>query len=167
MIKSIAVAVALSLAAGGAAWAHDPPASAAAGAEQMTPEAAPAAAVVDAFHNALRRGDTQGALALLAEDALVYEEGGAERSRAEYASHHLAADAAFAAAMTSTRSRRVGRNVGDIAWIASESRTTGRFRDRAVDRLGAETMILRRQAGVWRIVHIHWSSRAPAAPPAT
>lgn len=163
MIRSIAVAAALSLASGGVAWAHDPPAPAAAGAEQVSSEAAPAAAAVDAFHAALRRGDTQGALGLLADDALVYEEGGAERSRAEYASHHLAADAAFAAAVTSTRTRRLGRAVGDVAWIASENRTTGRFRDRAVDRLSAETMVLRRQAGGWRIVHIHWSSRAPAA----
>ncbi len=167
MLKRIAVAAALSLASCSPAWAHDPPASAAAGADQVTSEAAPAAAAVDAFHAALRRGDTQGALAMLAEDALVFEEGGAERSRAEYASHHLAADAAFAAAVTSTRTRRVGRAVGEVAWIASEGRTTGRFRDRAVDRLGAETMVLRRQAGAWRIVHIHWSSRAPAAPPAT
>lgn len=163
MIRCIVAAVALSLPAAAPVWAHDPPTPAAAGADQVAREAAGAAAVVDAFHAALRRGDTQTALAQLADDALIFEEGGAERSRAEYASHHLAADAAFSAAVPSTRTRRLGRAHGDLAWIVSESRTAGRFRDRPVDRLGAETMVLRREGGRWRIAHIHWSSRAPAA----
>src|SRR5690606_29848204 len=50
-----------------------------------------AAEAVDAFHAALRAGDRDAALAVLAEDALIFEAGGAERSRAEYASHHLEA----------------------------------------------------------------------------
>lgn len=54
-----------------------------------------AAAVVDAFHAALRRGDTRAAAALLSDDALIFETGGAERSKAEYAAHHLPADAEF------------------------------------------------------------------------
>jgi len=122
---------------------------------------AEAARVVDAFHAALGRGDTAAALAQLAEDVIIFEAGGAERSKAEYASHHLAADAAFAQAVPDTRSRRTGRAVGDLAWIASEGRTTGRYRNAAVDRLSTETMVLRREGGTWRIVHIHWSSRAP------
>lgn len=144
------------------AGAHDPAPAAAPIAGQLPRQAAAAAQVVDRFHNALRRGDTATALEQLAPDVLIYEEGGAERSRAEYASHHLGADAAFAAAVPSTVSRRTGRAAGDWAWIASESRTTGRFHDRDIDRLSAETMVLRRERGRWRIVHIHWSSRAPA-----
>jgi len=35
------------------------------------------------------------------------------------------------------------------------------FASRAVDRLTAETMVLKRHADGWRIHHIHWSSRAP------
>ncbi len=148
----------------GGALAHDPQASAPQGDERLTGAAVEAAAAVDGFHAALRRGDTSAALEFLAADALIYEEGGAERSRAEYASHHLAADAAFSQAVPSTRSRRTGRASGETAWIATESRTTGRFRDRAVDRLSAETMVLRREGGRWRIAHIHWSSRTPPAP---
>ena len=165
-MKTIAAVLAtlLSLDAGSVAIAHEPTASRLSVSEQVSPEAVAAAAVVDAFHAALRRGDTAAALELMAADALIYEEGGAERSRDEYAAHHLASDAAFAAAVTSARSHRVGRAVGGVAWIASESRTTGRFRDRDVDRLSAETMVLRQQGGRWRIAHVHWSSRAPTAP---
>lgn len=124
-------------------------------------EAVAAAGVVDAFHAALKQGDTAGALALLAPEVMIFEEGGVERSRVEYESHHLGADAAFAAASQSTVSHRSGWADGDIAWITSEGRTTGRFNGRTVDRLTVETMVLKRHAEGWRIHHIHWSSRAP------
>ena len=124
-------------------------------------EAAGAAAVVDAFQAALKQGDTAAALTLLDPEAMIFEEGGAERSREEYASHHLGADAALAAATEATVARRSGRADGDLAWITSEGRTTGQFNGRAVDRLTVETMVLRRRADGWRIHHIHWSSRAP------
>jgi len=137
--------------------AHDH--SAAAGA--VAAEAADAATVVDAFHAALKAGNTAAALALLAPEVMIFEEGGAERSRDEYASHHLGSDAAFAAASEATVSRRSGWADGDVAWITSEGRTTGQFNGRAVDRLTAETMVLKRHADGWRIHHIHWSSRSP------
>lgn len=123
--------------------------------------ARPAIAVVDAFHAALRSGDAEAVLALLTEDVVVLEEGGAERSRAEYAGHHLPADMAFAAATTADVTRRVARVEGDVAWVLTEGRTTGTFNGRAVDRLTAGTMILYRDGDAWRIRHIHWSSCAP------
>ncbi len=43
-------------------------------------KAAGAGQVVDAFHAALRAGDTAKAAALLADDALIFEAGYAERS---------------------------------------------------------------------------------------
>ncbi|HYC97811.1 YybH family protein [Brevundimonas sp.] len=127
----------------------------------LTPAASEAAATVDAFHAALRAGDRDAALALLTEDALIFEAGGAERSRAEYASHHLEADSAFAAMTRDAVRRRSGDASGDVAWITSEGRTTGEFNGRPVDRITTETMLLRRHGDGWRIQHIHWSSRAP------
>lgn len=127
----------------------------------VTAEAAGAATAVDAFHAALKAGDTAAALALMSPDVMIFEEGGAERSRDEYASHHLGSDAAFAAASEATVARRSGWADGDIAWITTEGRTTGQFNGRAVDRLTTETMVLKRHTDGWRIHHIHWSSRAP------
>lgn len=127
-------------------------------------EAEEAAGVVDAFHAALETGDTAAALALMSDDVMIFEEGRAERSRAEYASHHLEADAAYAAASESTLSRRGGRASGDMAWIVSEGQTMGQAGNSATGRLTVETMILKRGPDGWRIQHIHWSSRAmPAA----
>lgn len=127
---------------------------------EVAPSARPAARVVDAFHAALRRGDAKSALSYLTENALIYEAGGVERGRQEYSSHHLAADIAFTQAVPATRTRRAGHAAGDIAWIATEGRTKGTYKGKPVDRITSETMVLRRVAGAWKIVHIHWSSAA-------
>lgn len=123
----------------------------------LSDEAREATAAVDAFHAALRSGDTAAALALLADEVLIFEGGRVERSKAEYAAHHLAADAAFSKAVSSTLTRRAGGASGDTAWVASEGRTTGEYRGRPIDRVTAETIVLRRSGGAWKIVHIHWS----------
>ncbi len=155
-----ALAFSLSIVCSGPARAHDPVQTPAAVVDDVRPEAVAAASVVDAFHAALEHGDAEAALALLADDVLIFESGGAERSKAEYAQHHLAADAAFSAAVPGTRSRRSARASADSAWVASEGRTTGQYNGRPVDSLSAETMVLRREADGWRIAHIHWSSHA-------
>ena len=154
-----AAALAVSLAAAAPAFASDP-AAPLPGAAPLTPLAADAAAAVDAFHAALGKGDTNAALALLAEDALIFEEGGAERSKAEYAGHHLGADAAFSQAVRAVTTRRTGAASGDLAWISSEAHSRGTFNGRALDRNVAETMVLRRGDAGWKIHHIHWSSAA-------
>lgn len=149
--------VPLILACAAPATGHDPAPSMASSAV-VTAAARPAALVVDRFHAALRKGDTSLALALLTEDALIFEGGGVESGKAEYAAHHLGADAEFSAAVPSTRIRRWGRAAGPVAWIATESRTNGTFRGRQIVARNTETMILRRVGGSWKIAHIHWSS---------
>ena len=150
--------VASSVTLGLPAGAHEPAVPTAVGASTLEPEARGAAAVVDAFHAALAKDDLAVAEALLAEDALIYESGGVERGKAEYAAYHLPADAAFTAATTRTVTRRTGHAAGSMAWIATESTVTGSFKDRAVDSVSIETMVLRRERASWRIAHIHWSS---------
>ena len=127
-------------------------------ASTIAPVARPAAAVVDKFHAALGRGDTKAALTFLDERVIIFESGGVERSKTEYASHHLAADAAFTQAVPSKIVRRTGDAVGNVAWIATEGRTTGTYKDKAIDQLTTETMVLRRIGGAWKITHVHWSS---------
>jgi ketosteroid isomerase-like protein len=132
-----------------------------------TPEPAnPAAAtqlstaedVVNGFHAALTRGDTAAALALMAEDVVVFESGGVEKNRAEYAAHHLEADAAFSAAVARKLVSRESGQAGNMAWVMSIEQVTGTYRDRPINSRSVETMMLRQVDGRWRIVHIHWSS---------
>ena len=138
--------------------AHGPVAKDAAGTTALAPSARPAAAMVDAFHSALRRGDTKAAAGLLADDVLIFESGEVERSKTEYAAHHLGADAVFAKAVRSTVARRSGAADGRTAWIVSEGRTIGSYKGQAIDLVTTETMLLRRVGRSWLIGHIHWSS---------
>lgn len=125
-----------------------------------------AASVVDAFHAALHRSDPAAALRLLADNVIIYEEGEAEQSKAEYAAHHLQADSAFSSKMHEQILRRADGGDDQTAWVATEGRTTGLYKKRAIDRFTTETMVLQRGAGEWKIVHIHWSSRAAPKPSA-
>lgn len=155
LLMSYTLLVGIGLAA--PAVAHDPKPTAPA-LVPLSPSAKDAAAIVDAFHAALRSGGTEAAAALLAGDALVYESGGVERSKVEYASHHLSADAEFAKAVTRAVTRQTGNASGDLAWIATEAQTSGSYKGRAIDSASTEAMILRREGNAWKISHIHWSS---------
>ena len=126
-------------------------------------DSATVVATVDAYDRALSSGDSAGALALLATDAVILE-GGDVETRNEYRSHHLAADIEFARAVSGVRTpvRVVVR--GDVAWAWSTSTSQGEFRGRAVNSQGAELMVLSREASGWKIRAIHWSSRARRQP---
>lgn len=124
----------------------------------LSPAASQAAAVVDAFHRSLHRGDGAAAAVLLANDALIYESGGVEQNKAEYASHHLSADAAFSKATNRTVTQRSGQADNNVAWIATVSTTKGSYKGRLINSVSTETMVLRRDGTAWRIVHVHWSS---------
>jgi ketosteroid isomerase-like protein len=126
----------------------------------LSGEVAEAAAVVDAFHAALHRGDTRAASNLVEAEALIFESGAAEHSRLEYEAHHLPADADFSKSVSSTVTRRSGGSDGALAWIASEGGYRGTHHGKTLDQVTTETMILRRTSDGWKIVHIHWSSAA-------
>lgn len=114
--------------------------------------------VVTAFHNALSGGDRATVTGLLAPGVIIFESGGAEISRDEYASHHLGADMEFAKATKMEVVDSQAGEAGDAAWVLTRSRTSGTFKDKKVNLRGTETMLLRKTADGWRIVHIHWSS---------
>jgi ketosteroid isomerase-like protein len=119
---------------------------------------------VEGFHAALERGDSTAALSFLDPDVTIYESGHAE-SLEEYRSGHLAADIEFAQATESTLlsswtsdSEAVGAEAGTVV-LGRVYRTRGTFREREIDAVTTETMVLHRLDGVLRIRHIHWSSR--------
>lgn len=148
--------VMLSLCFAAAAGASDQPQLA----QDISPEAAPAVQVVDAFSKAIAAGDLAAAKALLDPALVVLESGGVERSRDEYMSGHAAADAAFLKdARQSLRYRRASAQ-GGLAWVLSESHTEREVDGKSARYTNAETMVLRETTDGWRIVHIHWSSHA-------
>ena len=115
-------------------------------------------ATVDRFFQSLAAGDAQSASAALDPNVLIFESGGAERSRQEYAAHHLGSDSEFLKSAKYRLVSRTGDSVGDLSWVATEARLSAEAHDKPVDLQTTETMILRKNKDGWRIVHIHWSS---------
>lgn len=116
---------------------------------------------VAAFHAALAKGDETRALSMLAEDAVIYESGHVERSRDEYARHHLKGDIEFAKTTSVKTVRQTERTGRDVTVIWQETETTGTSGGRPVHLLGLATVLLEKRHQRWEIVHLHWSSRKP------
>ena len=117
--------------------------------------------VLAAFHAALAAGEQSKAAELLAPDITIYESGYVERSRAEYAEHHLAGDIAFAKTSTSKVLQTKERIEGNLAVIWQETETIVKPKSNGKEQrmLGTETSILQKVGDSWNIVHVHWSSR--------
>ena len=129
----------------------------------MEPATQEAIAVVEQFGAALKAADMATVTRLLDERVLILESGGAERSRDEYLGHHAISDAKFLGGATITPKQRSAQVYGDTAWVGSESEISAVQGTDAKTLLSTETMVLRRTSGAWKIVHIHWSSRAKKA----
>jgi SnoaL-like domain len=115
---------------------------------------------VTAFHEALSAANGAAVEALLSPTVVIMESGNIERSREEYAGHHLPADLKFMRAMTYTLQRQSGDAIGDLAWVASEATLVGEYQGKPVNLVSMESLLLRKEQASWRIVHIHWSSRS-------
>jgi ketosteroid isomerase-like protein len=114
---------------------------------------------VDAFHAALKKNDTAAALSLLDRGLVVFEFGTVDPTVEAYAFQHLPFDIDVAAVSTwNIESRRVGGE-GDERWVLTTYHVTGRQANGSpIDQTTLETMILRRTSGLFRIVHMHWST---------
>jgi ketosteroid isomerase-like protein/uncharacterized membrane protein HdeD (DUF308 family) len=126
------------------------------------PEESGAAQAVESFQAALTGGDAAAASRWLAPDVLIYESGGVESSRAEYAAHHMKGDMAFMRGAQVQQLDRKQTVQGDMAVVTTRSRIVVPSKEKPLDVMSTETMVLKRAADDWQIVHIHWSSR-PAA----
>ena len=122
-------------------------------------QAAPAVKVVEEFSSALQAGDLGRAGALLAEDVLILESGGAERSKEEYLGGHAGHDAEFLKTAQIQLVHRTARREGGLAWVGTESELHASKDGKPMTLLSTETMVLKNTPNGWRIVHIHWSSR--------
>ena len=92
---------------------------------------------------------------MLAEDVQI-REGGRSETKAQYRSGHLRGDIAYASAVTSELLSDAVTISGDVALYTRRYRTTGRYRDRDIDRTSNESMVLVRTADGWRIRLVHW-----------
>ncbi|MFB0981492.1 MAG: nuclear transport factor 2 family protein [Alteromonadaceae bacterium] len=117
-----------------------------------------AAKVVSSFHTALKSGDKKAARTLLADNVIIFEGGGIERSADEYANHHMLADMKF---LESVENKLLEHQVfmqGDMAYSVSRSKTQGNYKGKEINFIGMESITLKNTDSGWKITHIHWSN---------
>ena len=127
----------------------------------LSVDTGPMADLAARFSAALVAGDQAAVAQLVNPDVLIFESGNVESSRAEYEGDHMLADMAFLAALeVELISRKVIELGNNGAVVSSRSRLFGHYKDRDIDVLSTETLVLKKTNGKWRIVHIHWSSNS-------
>ena len=115
--------------------------------------------LVTEFHHALESGDASRVRELLDDNILIFEGGGVERSADQYASHHMISDMAFLKAIDIKVLEQQVKVHGDSAVAMSRSKMNGNYKGKHIDVDSMETMVLHKQNGQWKIVHLHWSNK--------
>jgi ketosteroid isomerase-like protein len=115
--------------------------------------------VVAEYHAALASGNSAKALSLLSPAVQIFESGYVEKSKDEYAGHHLPADMAFAKTVNRKVLKDSERIAGELAVVMQETDTQGTHKGATVHMIGTETAVLEKKGDGWVITHFHWSSR--------
>lgn len=112
---------------------------------------------VNVFRSALLDGNPGTALNLLAPHVLVYQGGGEQGSREDYIKNQIRKDIAHLAAYYVEETSQTHAVQDDLAWVSTRLRLLGKSVEKPVEHFGTETVVLRRLASGWLIVHRHWS----------
>lgn len=118
-------------------------------------------ATANVFRSALLDGNTGGALSLLSPDVLVYGDGKESGSRDAYASGQLKQDIATLSTYDIEVLSQKSDVQDNIAWISTRLRMLGKSVENSGQHHATETMVLRRSAAGWQIVHLHRSYSRP------
>ncbi len=160
------LALALTIAAGGAAAFRMTTTASA----QGNDEAAVRAALIQSA-TGFERGDLATLNKVYANDesVTIFESGHANYGWADYRDHHLVPEMKEFKNTKYALSDIKVKVAGKTAWATYKYALTGDVKDRHIDVNGLGTAVLEERGGNWLIVHSHTSAprRAPAAPAAT
>lgn len=118
--------------------------------------------VLVAYRTALTARDAQAMAALFIQDSAIFENGKAEGTFSNYMEHHLGPELDAITSFTFGEPTVAVARMGHMAY----GRETYTYRieladGRVVEREGVATSVLVHDAGGWKIVQYHSSSRAP------
>ena len=113
--------------------------------------------VAQAFHAALQNGDRPAALALLAPEITVSEDGHTQ-SLESYASGHLAEDMAFLKGAKIVPLSLGSILLGKTARVGSEAKITTIRKGQPTTLRSREMLTLKKEGSDWKIVEIQWQS---------
>ena len=124
-------------------------------------------ATLAAYRDALQALDVSAAGRLFTADAQIVESGKVEGTWNEYLAHHLGPELGEFSSFTFDDYKANVRRLGDHAWGVETYtyRIVLKDRPEPVERQAVATTVLRREAGAWKILHQHVSSRRPPTAP--
>jgi len=114
-------------------------------------------AMADNFGRALSESDEATVRNVLHVDVLIFESGNVEGSLEEYAAHHMSADMAFMAGIEKEIISRKVFEEGNTAVVSTRYQMSGSYKDRVIDMVSSETLVMQKTGDEWKIVHVHWS----------
>jgi len=121
-----------------------------------------AGAALEAYRDALVAKDIAAARAVFAADSLVFENGKAEGSWAEYEEHHLGPELGhFVSFEFPTYEVEIEVDGHQALGVERYTYRIELHDGRVIEREGVATSVLRHGADGWKIVRYHSSSRAP------
>ena len=121
-----------------------------------------AQATLVAYRDALVARDEAAMRALFADDSMVFENGKAEGSFAQYMEHHLGPELGEITEFTFTNPTVNVRMIGHVALGHETYRYRIALKDgRVIERDGVATSVLTHGHSAWKIAQYHSSFRAP------
>ncbi len=124
-----------------------------------------AEATLVAYRDALVARDAAAMANLFAENSAIFENGKDEGSFAHYMEHHLGPELGAITSFTFGEPTVAVTRMGHMAYGQETYTYRIELADgRVIDREGAATSVLMRDAHGWKIVQYHSSSRAPRNP---
>lgn len=126
---------------------------------------------VSVYNEAMRRRSTERLERIVDADLLVLEGVHKNVGWPDYRDNHIGPEMAeWTEFRSSTPTVSVAAASGDLAYVVQESTLTIITATGETTLAAAETFVLRRRGGAWRIVHVHFSGKKkapmPASPPA-
>lgn len=124
-------------------------------------------AAIEKYEQAFRSKDVDTVKSLLAQDVLLYEHSVRNDGLQDVFENHLKPEITeFQDLQLDFSDVRLTPGT-DLALVTRQYRVRGKLRERTIDASGNETMVWKKVAGSWKIIHIHYSHPCPRpSPPA-
>ncbi|MBL9188374.1 MAG: nuclear transport factor 2 family protein [Opitutaceae bacterium] len=126
-----------------------------------SPDVIAVKAVLAAYKAGLEKLDVANAAKLFAADSQVFESGGTEGTFADYLAHHIGPELAEFKEF-SFRDYKIEVRLEPPLALATETyiyKIVFKEGDRVIEKRGVATSVLKKNAGEWKIVQTHTSSR--------
>ncbi|WP_020404881.1 nuclear transport factor 2 family protein [Gracilimonas tropica] len=122
----------------------------------QTPEELEISKTLSEFETAIVENNSKAASELLHDDVIILE-GSNSETKEQYLSHHFHSDGKFIGAMNRELISERITIEGNVAWVSSQTKMTGVYNEREIDRTSLELAVLKKENGDWKIIALHWS----------